>query len=400
MKRIILISVFSAATLFATAQDTIQLTWQGGTNKEFGVGCNAFGPSFLSPIRINWGDGFMTDTITELYVFSGHLTHSYADTTRNYAVTITSYSDTVLVDFYCPYQQISHLDVSRCTYFFMVNCTGNRIPLSELYKISRNVKSIGSRGLGVQYLLPQRILVGDSVDFSDQNEFDGIFTVFNLIKNSSPAVFNVDYTIYNGIISLKTAGLYTITMTNDNVLSVWVSSDSTPSHWYAPAKVIAEINVELPNTDANLSFLSTSSGELTPKFDSLITNYTVCVGYNVQEILLKATASDPKASLSGTGTIKLVSDTTILTVTVTAEDGITTKDYVVTVIKGCEVGIATIDNGQLIIEKYEIFNIMGTLLLSQQSPLSPEEINHFPQGIYILKIQTNKGIIIKKVINQ
>ena len=209
-------------------------------------------------------------------------------------------------------------------------------------------------------------------------------------------------------------------------------------------EVIVEIDVVEPSANANLSFLSTSSGKLDPAFDSTITNYTVCVGYNVQEILLKATASDPKATVSGIGTFKLLADTTVLTVTVTAEDGVTTKDYVVTVIKGCDVGVKEITqdiynikvypnptNGQLTIASpnpstrgeqptIEIVDIMGKCVFTSPNPSkggeqptnnvvrqpapSPLEraggevlidISHLQSGIYFLKINNKLIKLIK-----
>jgi hypothetical protein len=58
-------------------------------------------------------------------------------------------------------------------------------------------------------------------------------TVFNVEKDSLPAIINVDYTINNGIIVFNKDGYYTITMTNEAIITV-------P---YNPAKVIATINV-------------------------------------------------------------------------------------------------------------------------------------------------------------
>ena len=172
----------------------------------------------------------------------------------------------------------------------------------------------------------------------------------------------------------------------------------------APPIVIAEINVVYPNADATLSFLGVSHGELNPNFDSTIVNYTVCVGNDVQEVLITATPTDSNATVSGDIGWKMISaDTNIFTITVTAQDGITTKDYFVTAIR-CETSIAEITNEELQITSYEIFDIMGRHLLSQPSPLSPENtiiknIPRFPSGIYIIKMQTNKGTIIKKIIN-
>ena len=405
MKRIVILTAFFSPfwglggfSLHAQ-NDTITLTWQGGTNKAFQLNGR---DNFI----VNWGDGTVTNELHNTWI-----THSYADTTRDYNVTITANKDSVLIHIYCPSQQIVCLDVNRCAYVLNVNCIDNHLSLSELYKISEKAEQ---RVLGTQRLLPQRILVGDSVDYSDQNEFGGIFTNYNLIKNSSPAVFNEDYTIFNGIISLKTAGLYKIIMTNDII-------KSNPNY---PAQVIAEITVDEPNKDATLSFLGSSQGKLDPIFDSTITNYVVCVDTNVQEIVIKATPTDPNATISGdVGVMWLFLDTNIFTITVTAEDKITTKDYIVTVIKGCEVSIKeitqdlhnikvypnpttgqlTINNEQLTIKSIEIYDIVGrnvgaNLRVRPENNEIIVDVSRFSNGIYIIKLNTNRGIIIKKVI--
>jgi hypothetical protein len=181
-------------------------------------------------------------------------------------------------------------------------------------------------------------------------------------------------------------------MTNDTIKSRW-------EHLY-PTQVIAEIEVVEPSTDATLSFLSVASDTLIPPSDSTITNYVVCVGKEVLEVRISATPTDPNATLSGDiGVVQLASDTNVFTITVTAEDGITTKDYIVTVIKGCNVSIAEIKNEQLTIKIVEVYDILGRKVYTSQHSLSFGEGwgEVLPKGIYIIKIQTNKGIIIKKI---
>jgi hypothetical protein len=385
MKKLAFLAVFlfplwGLGGLYAQ-NDSISLTWQGGSNKWFYLVMNSF---YDVPFRVHWGDGLVTDTFTAN--MGADVRHTYADTTRNYNVTITATTDNVIGFLWCFSQQVSHLYVRCPNEFFSAACFDNNILLSELYAIS---KVTGHQSaLGTQRLLPQRILVGNSVDYSDQNEFDGVFTKFNLIKNSSPAVLNVDYTISNGIILFNTAGLYNIIMTNDTIRA----------HENHPAQVIAEINVVEPNADATLSFLGTSIGTLDPVFDSTITNYIVCVNADAKELRITAIPTDPNAIVSGDiGVVQLVADTNIFTITVTAEDGITTKNYTITIIKGCKVGVATINNEQPQIIGYEVFDILGRHILSSHSLSKGEGWGEaLPKGIYIIRIQTNKGIIIKK----
>ena len=382
MKRIFLFFGISAATLFTTAQtlDTIQLTWKGG-DKKILFGCHAF--------NIDWGDGL---TEQKLGMASTSITHTYADTTQDYNVTIIDRMGISTYDIRCSSQQISRLDISRHRFLLYVECFDNHLTLSELYGIVENIQGSSNPRLETQRLFPQQIVMGSPLDYSSEKEFGGVLTNFEVEKNHGfPAVLNTDYTIYDGIIVFKTAGKFTVTMTNSAVRSS-----------VSPAVVIAEIDVVYPNTDATLSFLGVSYGKLNPAFDSTVVNYTVCIGDYKGEIVITATPTDTNATVSGDiGWHIITKDTTVLTVIVTAQDGTTTKKYFVTITR-CNVGIAEIESEELQIKSYEIFDILGNCLHS--SPSSPEntiitEIPRLPRGIYIIKTQTNKGTIIRKIIN-
>jgi len=263
--------------------------------------------------------------------------------------------------------------------------------------------------LGKQRLFPKRVLAGDTVDYSSQKEFGDTLTVFTVEKNGSPASTS-DYIINDGIITFKTAGQYTVTMTNAGI--------SATEQWFA--EVIAEIEVVLPNVNATLSNISLSEGELNPVFDSTILHYTVCVNKELGEIGITATPSDPNANVSGDiGWCMLTQDTTVFTITVTAEDGVTTQDYTVMVVY-CNVGIVethcnaslrvypnpttgqlTIENGELTMENVEIYNIVGQKLQSKIENLGLQskieiDVSHLSNGLYFLKIDGKTVKFIKK----
>lgn len=93
--------------------------------------------------------------------------------------------------------------------------------------------------------------------------------------------------------------------------------------------------------DATLSSLTTSSGTLSPSFDSNTTSYTMSVDNSISSITLTPVANDPNATVTVNGSpvtlgnssnpINLVvGDNTISTV-VTGQDGVTKKTYTVTV---------------------------------------------------------------------
>jgi len=185
-----------------------------------------------------------------------------------------------------------------------------------------------------------------------------------------------------------------------------------------------------PNTDATLLNLAVSEGELTPEFNSIIHDYTVDVEFSINSIHITATTNDPKASISGIGYKQLAVGENIYTITVTPEDGITTLEYTVVVTRADDVGIlenslaAAIDvypnpttgeliidasagsatGGQLTIEKIEIFDIYGKLLNNYQLSIINYQfkidISHLQAGTYFLKVITEQGEVIKKVVKQ
>jgi trimeric autotransporter adhesin len=96
-----------------------------------------------------------------------------------------------------------------------------------------------------------------------------------------------------------------------------------------------------PSSNANLSGLALSSGNLTPAFASGVTTYTASVVYSVTGLTVTPTASDAAAVVRVNGTpvtsgspsaaISLAAGENVITVLVTAPDGATTQTYTVTV---------------------------------------------------------------------
>jgi hypothetical protein len=84
-------------------------------------------------------------------------------------------------------------------------------------------------------------------------------------------------------------------------------------------------------SDVCLTNLAVSEGVLTPVFECETLNYTVDVPYRVSFVVITATASDPEASVSGTGNKQLQVGANTFLVTVIAKDSITTKTYTVVI---------------------------------------------------------------------
>lgn len=88
--------------------------------------------------------------------------------------------------------------------------------------------------------------------------------------------------------------------------------------------------VDTRSKDHNLSALTVSEGTLSPEFNAATTEYSVNVGGSTEKITLGATASDAKASVSGTGEQAVVPGNNRFVIVCTAENG-STKEYVVNV---------------------------------------------------------------------
>ena len=132
----------------------------------------------------------------------------------------------------CSHNQLNRLNINKNMY---VNCNNNQLLLSELYDISLLVISQSHKVFGSQYLASRQIVTGDTIDFSTQAAFGNpdTATVFTIEKDSLPALLNVDYTINNGVITFHKAGDYTVSMTNEAIIS----------HPSIPAEAITAVNV-------------------------------------------------------------------------------------------------------------------------------------------------------------
>ena len=175
-----------------------------------------------------------------------------------------------LEELICYNNQLSVLLLDDKTTLFFLDCSDNRLQLSDLYNVSKKISSPNDRWFGTQKLLPQKIIVGDSVDFSAQSNFEGKKTVFS-VKRNDTLLYSTDYTINtkfysirNGIITFKDTGTYKITMTNPAIVS----------HPNYPAEVIAEFHVVKNTIDDITEIIKIQSYELRiTNYELRVTNY-------------------------------------------------------------------------------------------------------------------------------
>ena len=97
----------------------------------------------------------------------------------------------------------------------------------------------------------------------------------------------------------------------------------------------------------NLSSLTVNGGELNPNFNKNTTNYKLDVPYSISNLSVNAKAEDQKASVTVSGNNNLIAEeTTIVTITVTAENG-SKKTYTISVNRGKDPNKILSDNNYL-----------------------------------------------------
>ena len=118
------------------------------------------------------------------------------------------------------------------------------------------------------------------------------------------------------------------------------------------------------STDANLSNIVVSYGSLSPSFNSNTTSYTASFSYSISLIVVNPFAEESHATITVNGSpvasgsysegINLAVGSNIITITVTAQDGSTTKTYTINAIRAQQTLSSdatllalTVDNGTL-----------------------------------------------------
>lgn len=164
---------------------------------------------------------------------------------------------------------------------------------------------------------------------SNTKKFTGItFSGSNLTSNT---------TLITLVFRPKKVGNTTITVTEP---------DASTGSRYTPTVEPKTIQIVQPSTNAWLTNLTTSVGTLSPAFNKDTTAYTINVASTVSSLKLTATPV-ANATVTANGVINctnLREGENKYTITVTAQDGTTKKNYVVTVIKEKAPAVASSDN--------------------------------------------------------
>jgi len=129
---------------------------------------------------------------------------------------------------------------------------------------------------------------------------------------------------------------------SSKTVSVTVTAPNQVSRTYR-----ITINRLAPSNDANLSALTVATGALNPGFAAGTPNYTVNVPASVDSLTVTGTKSDPNAVMSASGSVIAppgvatgnvssalgLGTTTVFTITVIAQDGVSTRPYTINVFR-------------------------------------------------------------------
>jgi len=312
----------------------------------------------------------------------------------------------------CRENQLTQIDLAAIE---RITCRENRLPLSNLYAISEMISDPWSKLLGRQEFPQQRIAMGDSVDFSDQAAFGGIATMFIVEKNGAPAPPD-DYKVKDGIITFYNSGNYRVIMTNAAI----VSHPEWPAVVVAPFQVINFIPVieiiDLP-TKAIAGIYLQLTGTVIPH------NATY------KDIAWKVKDAGTTGATIGIGSSRLYTTApgTVM-VTATVKDGSAIgRDYIqdfcveveplsideplltaLQVYPNPTTGELQVTSYELQVTGVEVFDVYGRNLTPFPSPIwrgvsegrGVVNIAHLNPGIYFIKITTEQGEVVKKVLKQ
>ena len=142
---------------------------------------------------------------------------------------------------------------------------------------------------------------------------------------------------------LSQGGTETILLAvGDNTVNLMVIAQDATTKTYT-------VTINRGSSDASLSNLTLSEGTLSPSFNPATDTYTAVVANSVSSLTVTPTTSDNAATVTVNGAaaatpVNLTVGSNTITIEVTGSDGVTTKEYTITVTRQAEI---TITNASL-----------------------------------------------------
>jgi len=218
---------------------------------------------------------------------------------------------------------------------------------------------------------------------------------------------NITDYVKNQLSSVNSFGFRMISDVTETNFRIWSKEHSDPG-------LIPELSIMhggFLSNDASLSSLSTDIGFLDPAFDAGIFSYSLEVPVGTDSVHFTAITSHPVASLAGDGQIPCKAGTAIIIVT--AEDGVTLKEYSVT-IEGYNTAVEKTDPGveclvypnpasdrvyiklgRRVDGSISLRNMLGQTLIKKDISSDPEILDLYgiETGIYFLTVESGNKII-------
>jgi hypothetical protein len=315
-------------------------------------------------------------------------------------------NNTALTRLYCQYNELTRLDVNNSRSLSILNCNTNHIPLSDLFTasfiLSSNGGTVVDRRLGPQTLLPQTAVTGVEL-FTDCSVFVGRETVYSVVKNGSP-VPETDYEVVDGKLTFNTSGVYTVTMTNEAIISA-------PSY---PATVTVEITVtEVITNTYTITATADVNGTISPSGEVVVEEgtdkrftFTANSDYEVDQLLIDG-VNVPDSIAGGSYTFINVNDNHTIAVSfrlINGVDELRITDYELQIYPNPTRGELRVTSYELQVTNVEVFDIYGKKVSSNHlittSSHHLSNIAHLPSGIYFVKIRTEAGEVMRKAVKE
>jgi uncharacterized repeat protein (TIGR02543 family) len=311
----------------------------------------------------------------------------------NFLTSIDLSKQTKLEFFYAMGNQLTHLDISNTTFtvpdppiseYKEFNCDNNAIPLIGIYTINEQLCKEQ-----LEYSFGEQILPDSIVLLNTPIAIDTVFYGQNTVFDVSSGALGTDYLLNNGEITFLTPGIYSVSISNPTI------TDSNGDI----ASVRQTFTVE--NTTHTVTFAG-EGVDIAPQTIEYGNHATQPenperTGYNFDGWFTdNATFAD-----------EWVFETDV----VTQDTTLYAKWKWPTGIAEIERGdlkiypnivedVLQIEVGALAINRIEIVSLFGESIYRFNTLKNQLNVSALPQGIYFVKIETEKGIVTKKFVKK
>ena len=168
--------------------------------------------------------------------------------------------------------------------------------------------------------------VGNNADLMSC-EFEALATGSTTVTISSLEINDINTDVLSSSITGKLVTVGGAAPTSSSTSKPTSSSTSSTSTSTSSSSAPA------PSTNAKPTSISVSGYTMSPTFNADTKDYTVTVPATASYVTINVTKGDSKQTVTGDGNFTLTGDTSTAKVVVTAEDGVTKKEYNITVKK-------------------------------------------------------------------